>query len=282
MLALGLGLSASVAWGGSDLVAGLAGRRLPLLTVLIGAQASGLALLIALLLVVGGRGPSAHAGLLAAGAGLAELAGYAALYKSLALGPMSVVAPISSIAAIVPVSVAVAGGQPIAAAAAVGIGLALIGAAAACAERSNGERSGGPIVRGAVLAAVAALCFGAFFVAIDAATKQSSPTWAVVIDRLASVTALAVIAALTRPGLSIAGADLRAVSAVGVLDGAANAMFAFALMHGLSSTVSVAGSLAPVTTVILAALLLKERLALLQTVGLMTVLAGVALFSGPV
>ena len=282
MLALGLGLSASVAWGGSDLVAGLAGRRLPLLTVLIGAQASGLALLIALLVVVGGHAPSAHAALLAAGAGLAELLGYAALYKSLALGPMSVVAPISSIAAIVPVTVAVAGGQPIAAAAAVGFGLALTGAAAACTERGGAERSAERIVPGAVLAAVAALCFGAFFVAIDAASKQSSPTWAVVIDRLASVTALAVIAALTRPGLGISGGDLRAVSAVGVLDGAANAMFAFALMHGLPSTVSVAGSLAPVTTVVLAALLLKERLALFQTVGVMTVLAGVALFSAPV
>src|SRR3954452_9582070 len=119
MLALVLALGAGVAWGGSDFLAGLASRRLPVLAVLIGSQAAGLVLLLGLLGVAGGPppapgslppapaargawrfgrpgvpgGPPPAAGSLApaAAAAVAELLGFAALYKSLALGPMSVV-----------------------------------------------------------------------------------------------------------------------------------------------------------------------------------------------
>ena len=67
--------------------------------------------------------------------------------------------------------------------------------------------------------------------------------------------------AIVRPRVGLHRADLAAVAAVGVLDGAANALFAFALTQGLTSTVSVLGSLYPVTTVVLAVLLLDERIA---------------------
>src|SRR3954451_10591501 len=104
MLALALALGASVAWGGSDFLAGLASRRLPVLAVLAGSQPAGLVLLLGLLGAPGGAPPSAGGVALAAGAGVAELLGFAALYKSLALGPMSVVAAISSLAGLVAVT----------------------------------------------------------------------------------------------------------------------------------------------------------------------------------
>src|SRR4051812_21430039 len=111
MVALGLALGASIAWGGSDFLAGLVARRLPVLTLLILSQAAGLMLLLVLLAVTGDPAPPPGAALAAAGAGIAEMVGFAALYRSLAIGPMSVVAPLASLAAVVPVVVGVAGGE---------------------------------------------------------------------------------------------------------------------------------------------------------------------------
>ena len=268
MLAPALALGASVAWGGSDFAAGLASRRLPLLAVLVGSQAAGLALLLGLLAFTGEGLPAADGALAAVGAGLVVLAGFAALYKGLARGPMSVVAPISSAAAIVPVTASVAAGERPATAAALGMGLALAGAALACAERSDDSRRPGRLVPGAALALISALCFGAFFLAMDAATAADGPAWAVALNRSTSVAVLLVAVAVVRPRLSFARADLASVASVGLLDGAANALFAFALTEGLTSTVSVLGSL-----------YLDERVAPRQAAGLTTVLAGIALVS---
>lgn len=280
MLVPALALGASVAWGGSDFAAGLASRRLPLLAVLLGSQAAGLVLLLGLLAVSGEAPPPAGGALAAVAAGVVELVGFAALYKALAIGPMSVVAPISSAAAIVPVTASVAAGERPATAVALGMGLALIGAALACAEGGDGDaRRVGRLVPGAALALVSALCFGAFFVAMNAATDQAGAVWAVALNRSTSVAVLLVAMAIVRPRVGLHRADLAAVAAVGVLDGAANALFAFALTQGLTSTVSVLGSLYPVTTVVLAVLLLDERIARRQAAGLTTVLAGIALVS---
>jgi drug/metabolite transporter (DMT)-like permease len=280
MLALALALGASVAWGGSDFMAGLASRRLPLLAVLVGSQAAGLVLLVGLLAATGEGTPSGDGALVAAAAGVMELLGFAALYKSLALGPMSVVAPISSAAAVVPLTTSLAAGERPATAAAVGMGLALAGAAVACVERGGDERGRNRrAAPGAAMAVFAALCFGGFFVAMNAATDAAGPAWAVALNRSTSVSVLLTAVALTRPRLGFAAPDLVAVASVGLLDGAANAMFAFALTQGLTSTVSVLGSLYPVTTVMLAALLLKERVAPLQAAGVAAVLAGIALVS---
>ena len=280
MLALALALGASVAWGGSDFVAGLASRRMPLLAVLVGSQVAGLVLLLGLLAVTGEAPPPGGAVLAAAIAGVAELAGFAALYKGLAIGPMSIVAPISSAAALVPVTAAVITGERPATAAAVGMGLVLMGAALACAEPESGAaRRSGAILPGAALAALAALCFGAFFVGMDSAAHDAGAVWAVALNRSTSVSVLVFAVALMRPRVGVGRTDLAAVASVGLLDAAANAMFAFALTQGLMSTVSVLGSLYPVTTVVLAAMVLDERVAPRQAAGVAIVLAGIGLVS---
>jgi drug/metabolite transporter (DMT)-like permease len=284
MLALALALGASVAWGGSDFVAGLASRRMPLLAVLVGSQVAGLALLLALLAVTGEAPPPGGAVLAAAGAGVAELLGFAALYQGLALGPMSVVAPISSAAALVPVVASLATGERPATAAVVGMGLVLLGAALACAERDTDAdaadaRRRAAAVPGAALAALAALSFGAFFVAMDTAAHDAGAAWAVALNRSTSVSVLVFAVALMRPRMGFARTDLATVATIGLLDAAANAMFAFALTRGLTSTVSVLGSLYPVTTVVLAAMVLDERVAPRQAAGVAIVLAGIGLVS---
>jgi drug/metabolite transporter (DMT)-like permease len=283
MLALALALGASVAWGGSDFVAGLASRRMPLLAVLVGSQIAGLALLLGLLAVTGEAPPPDGAVLAAAMAGVAELLGFAALYQGLARGPMSVVAPISSAAALVPVVASLATGERPATAAAVGMGLVLMGAALACAEgegEGDAARRLGRVVPGASLAILAAVSFGAFFVAMDSAADQAGAAWAVALNRSTSVSVLVFAVALMRPRLGFPRADLATVASVGLLDAAANAMFAFALTQGLTSTVSVLGSLYPVTTVVLAAMVLDERVAPRQAAGVAIVLAGIGLVSG--
>jgi drug/metabolite transporter (DMT)-like permease len=90
MVALGLALGASIAWGGSDFLADLVARRLPVLTLLVLSQGAGLLLLLVLLALAGQPAPSPEAVAIAAGAGLAEMVGFAAFYRSLAIGPMSV------------------------------------------------------------------------------------------------------------------------------------------------------------------------------------------------
>jgi drug/metabolite transporter (DMT)-like permease len=283
MLALALALGASVAWGGSDFVAGLASRRMPLLAVLVGSQVAGLVLLLALLAATGEARPPGGAVLASALAGVAELVGFAALYKGLAMGPMSIVAPISSAAALVPVTASVLTGARPSTAAGVGMGLVLLGAALACAEPGSGEtRQPHGVLPGAALAVLAALCFGAFFVGMDSAAHEAGAVWAVALNRSTSVSVLVFAFALMRPRVGAGRTDLAAVAAVGLLDAAANAMFAFALTQGLLSTVSVLGSLYPVTTVVLAVMVLDERVAPRQAAGVAIVLAGIGLVSAHV
>jgi drug/metabolite transporter (DMT)-like permease len=283
MLALALALGASVAWGGSGFVAGLASRRMPLLAVLVGSQVAGLVLLLGLLAVTGEAPPPGGAVLAAAVAGVAELVGFAALYKGLAMGPMSVVAPISSAAALVPVTASVLTGARPSTAAAAGMGLVLMGAALACSEpESGGARHPGAILPGAALAVLAALCFGAFFVGMDSAAHEAGAVWAVALNRATSVSVLVFAVALMRPRVGVGRTDLAAVASVGLLDAAANAMFAFALTQGLLSTVSVLGSLYPVTTVVLAVMVLDERIAPRQAAGVAMALAGIGLVSAHV
>ena len=125
MVPVALALGASIAWGCSDFLAGLKTRRLAVLWVLVVSQGTGLALVLVAALVSAHALPGGHAALLAAGAGVAELIGFAALYRALAVGAMSVVAPVSATAALLPVVVSVATGRAPTAAQALGIAFAL-------------------------------------------------------------------------------------------------------------------------------------------------------------
>jgi drug/metabolite transporter (DMT)-like permease len=279
MVALGLALGASIAWGGSDFLAGLVTRRLPVLTVLALSQGVGLVVLLVLLALAGQAAPPPGAVLAAAAAGLAEVAAFAALYRSLAVGPMSVVAPLSSLAALVPLAAAAASGELPVPGAVAGLALALASGMLVAFEPDPAGGGRRRVAPGATLALAAAFGFGAFFVAIDAAADQGGVAWAVSVNRATSFTALVLVITLGRRGLACCAGDLRAAGALGLLDAGANALFALALTEGLASTVSVIGSLYPVTTVILATVLLRERPRAMQAVGVVGVLVGVALVS---
>lgn len=275
MVPVALALGASLAWGASDFLAGLKTRRLALLWVLLVSQATGLVLVGVAALASGAPLPSGQAALLAAGAGITELIGFAALYKALAIGRMSVVAPISAMAALLPIMVGLAAGHVPNGPQAVGMTLALAGAALASIEYGGDHRRA---ATGVGLAVIAALGFGAFFVGTDLAADEGA-LWAVTINRVTAVAALlGVVLAVRRPS-PLARDQIVPLIGVGALDIAANVMFAIALTVGMAAAVSVLGSLYPVATVILARAILHEELSFSQRGGVAAALAGIGLVS---
>lgn len=269
---LALALGASVAWGASDFLAGVASRRLAVLSVLVGSQAIGLVVGIAVVAARGTAPPAGSFALWAALAGVAEAAGFALLYRGLAVGAMSVVAPITATAAAVPVAVGLARGEALGPMHAAGIALALAGVLVASRERGDAGRR----AAGVALGVGAALCFGAFLVGLDVAGR-TDPLWTTVVVRLASLGVLALALGARRRPLAVARGDVRILAAVGGLDILANGAFAIAAAGGVLSVVGVLGSLYPITTVALAAVVLHERPARSQQAGIAACLAGAAL-----
>jgi drug/metabolite transporter (DMT)-like permease len=274
MVPLTLALGASVAWGASDFLGGLASRRLPVVTVLLGAQVVGLALAATAWLLTGAQLPAVEVMSLAGVAGIAELLGFAFLFRGLAVGEMSIVAPVAALTAVLPIAVSVGGGQQVAALEAGGMLLALVGSAVTAAD--PGRRR---VVRGAGFGLGAALCFGAFFVFLGEASESGGPA-AVLCGRVASVAVLALMVAAWPPaGARPARPDLVVLAALGALDVAANLAYAGAVVRGADATVAVLGSLYPLTTVLLARALLHEHLGAPRLAGVVAVLGGVALIS---
>lgn len=274
MIAFALALGASVSWGAGDFLGGVAARRLPTLTVLAASQVAGLVAIAALVAALG-REPFGPDGLaLAAAAGAGGAVGLAALYRGLAIGAMAVVAPISACSAALPVAYGLARGERPGPLQLAGIGVALAGVALASRERSE---LGARLAAGVGLALVAAAGFGWYYIAIDAAAARD-PLWAVLAARGAAA-ALAVVAAGARGSLRFPVRRLGLLVAIGLLDVTANGLLVLALRMEYLSLVSVLASLYPLTTVALAYLLLRERIARVQAGGVALALAGVALIS---
>jgi drug/metabolite transporter (DMT)-like permease len=272
-----LALAASLSWGVGDFLAGLSSRRLQLLTVLVVSQAAGLTSLVVLVAARGEGPPEARYLLYAGLAGIAGAVGLAALYRGLAVGSMSVVAPISATAAVIPVVAGLVTGERPSAAQGAGIGLALAGVVLASRERSVDGR-GRRVAEGVGLALVAAISFGLLLVALGAASDGDAP-WATLAMRTTSFSLLAATALVVRPSLSLGREDLAVLALIGVLDAAGNALFALATTKSLLSVVSVLAQLYPVVTVILARVILGERISRSQLVGVVSAFAGIGLIT---
>jgi len=128
---------------------------------------------------------------------------------------------------------------------------------------------------GAGLAAIAAVGIGLFLLGMDAA-GDADVLWALLVARLTSVVALVVAVAATRPDVAATRPHLGAVAAIGLLDLAANGLYTLAATKGLVSVASVCSSLYPVVTIALAAALLGERVRPAQAAGIALVMLGVA------
>jgi drug/metabolite transporter (DMT)-like permease len=267
-----LALGASLAWGVADFVGPLVSRSLGTLRVLLWAQVGGVAALV-LALAVRAEAPHGWGVLYAVGAGCGGIAGLYAYYRGMQLGQMSVVAPIAGISAVIPVAVGFASGDSPSAAQVAGVACAIVGVGFASVEHQDGSRR---IATGVGLALLAALGFGLYFPWMHAAGKVDF-WWASFVFRTTALVLVAGAAAAVRPALRVSPQNLAIAAAVGIGDTVGNVLFAASSAHGLVSLTSVLASLYPIVTVLLAAAILKERVAGLQRAGVALTLAGVVL-----
>jgi drug/metabolite transporter (DMT)-like permease len=231
-------------------------------------------------LASGRSAPDAAAFAWAAAAGVAGTVGIAAFYRGLAVGTMSIVAPIASTGAALPVLVGLADGERPGAVQAAGIVVAIAGVMLAGREPVDADVLRPQAARAALgLALLAAVGIGVTFVALDRATAGGGVAWTLLVQRGVEVGLLAVAALLTRPALPRERVAWIAIAGLGLLDVTAQALFAVATTLGLLSIVSVLSSLYPAATVLLARTLLHERVSRLQEVGVVAILAGVVAIS---
>ena len=257
MAVAALALLGAASWGTGDFLGGVAARRIHVLTVLVLSQAIGLGGAVVWLLASGDGVPGVGDLLPAVGAGACGAIGLAALYRGMAVGAMGIVAPISAASPVVPLAVDLGRGVSPSAAQWAGIAAVLGGIVLLAREPGAGRRT--PLAAGVVLALVAALAFGLFIVGLDAAADGSVP-WTIVTARGTS-TALALVMALgasvsIRPPARL----VPAIAAVGVFDTTANVLVAFATTKGSAGIVAVLSALYPVVTIVLARVVLGERL----------------------
>ena len=273
MGAVVLGLVSGLSWGVADFFGGVASRRAAPVAVVALSQAAGLLVALVVAAVLRPDLPPPDKALLGAAAGVTGVVGLMAFYRAMSVGSMSVIAPISALGALVPVVIDLSAGDAPAAVVLAGMLLALAGAALVA-------RAPGPASRAGVgLAFVAALGFGGFFSLLAEAADGESALWSLIMARGASVPFALAVCLGVGAGRALRGRVLLMTVVAGVLDASANLMFAAGSQRALTSVVAVLGSLYPVTTVALAAVILHERLGRLQAVGAGFALAGVAMIA---
>lgn len=291
-----LGLAAAVLYGGGDFLGGMATRRAHVLTVLMLVETAAVIVSVAVALLSGG--PAILSGLTwGFSAGAIGGLGLIIFYVGLAAGPMSVVAPVSGlVATVLPVAVALAEGERPGAGVYAGALLCLV-AIVMASWASETDDPGAPGGRGhtghtghtglarpprrlgraIAYGTVSGISFGLFFLLIRNA-GQSGEVWPVAAGRIGELAVVLTAAAVLRPGLRglRGGIPLAAVSA-GVIDVVANLCYVAATRIGAFGLAVVLASLYPGVTVLLARVVLGERLRWIQRVGLGLAAIGILL-----
>lgn len=280
MLAAVLALSSSLTWGVADFIGGLQSRRHPLLTVLVLSQ--GFALLLILVAIAAGAAieHDTASTLWAAGSGALGVLGLMCFYRALAIGTMSIVAPIAATGVALPVLVGIATGDRPGLVRSVGLAAAVVGIVLASREGDGAALDPRLQRRSVGLAILAALGFGSYFVLAEIGS-DGDVAWALALSRVSAAPLVAAIAvlALRRGGRRPRGREIATLCAIGLLDLGANASYNSATTIGELSTVSVGSSLYPVMTVFMAALVLGERVRGVQRAGVVVALGGVVLIA---
>jgi drug/metabolite transporter (DMT)-like permease len=276
LLALAISLASALSWGVSDFLGGLTSRRLPVLGVLAVSQPAGLILIAVLILLIGADPISADKLAIAFLAGAASLGGLGAFYAAMAMGTVSVVAPIAALGVVVPVVVGLAEGEAPAAIQLAGLIPAMAGVVILSYEES--PEHAGVARRSIFLAIIAGIGFGVFFTGLDAAAADR-PGWAIFAVRVGGVATIAAALLVARPNLDGVSAAVPVLLTIGFFDVLANALFAVASTKGVLPVVAVGGSMYPAFTVALAHGVLGERLARIQWAGVLLALIGVAMIA---
>jgi drug/metabolite transporter (DMT)-like permease len=269
-----LALLSSLLWGTADFGGGLFARRMRPWAVVAWTQVGALVGAAVLALVTRAwPGPPGWLGwsVLSGEVGACALVCF---YAALSAGTMGVVSPIASLGALVPVLVGLAGGDRPSPVQVLGMVVALAGAFAA----SGPELTGAVGRRSVLLAAAAGVGFGLALVGI-ARGAAVSPVMTMLGMRATSVSGFVLAGLVTRTAGGVRGRDLPLLAAIGVADGGANLLYGIASRGELLTVVAVLGALYPVATVLLARIVLGERLVGVQRVGVVGALAGVVLLA---
>jgi drug/metabolite transporter (DMT)-like permease len=275
-----LAVLASIAYGAADFLGGLATKRgSTVFSAVVWSQAAGLILVLLALPFLPPASPTATDFAWGAATGLAGGIGLAFLYRGLAVGVMSVVAPVTAVCAvIIPVAVGVALGERPTGIAAAGVALALVSIVliSQSGEVEEGKRAG----TGVPIAIASGIAIGIFLVCLQR-TGRSAGLWPLVPARIVSVSFIAVAGLLAREKLLPRRESWPIVVGGGALDMTANVFYLIAVRQGPLAIVATLTSLYPAGTILLARIVLAERLRLVQQAGVAcAVLAIVLIVSG--
>jgi uncharacterized membrane protein len=284
-------LAAALLYGSADFLGGVATRRARALSILPASAFAGL--LIVLIAAVASGEPPHWRGLawgLAAGA--VGGVGLIVFYAGLAEGPMSIVAPTSALAAtVLPVALSLSEGEraciSVYAGALICLAAIVLVSAAGTPADHNPALTGlldrlarrGFHVRAIAYGLTAGATFGLFFIFLKNA-GQSGALWPVVASRLVGFVVIVAAAAATRTTPVIAAGGHRLMLATfgsGLLDASANVCYVLATRAGLFGLAVVLTALYPGVTVLLARLVLAERLRPVQLGGLLLAALGIIL-----
>jgi len=265
-VAIVLALLTAAFYGTGDFSGGFASRRTSLVSVVLWSHAVGLLGVLIVVPLLSDGAPARSDLVLGGVGGLFGLAGLALLYRGLARGPMSVVAPLSALSsAMVPLTWGLVDGEQLSILAGLGVAIGLVAIVLVSSERRRADRP--PVTTLIVVEGLlAGVGFGTFFVFLDVADDASAP-WPVVSARVLTVALSLAVAAAVRPARPV-GRTWWFIVAAGLLDVAANVTFLLATGEGDLTVVSVLASMYPAATVLLAWLVLREPIGRTQLVGL--------------
>ena len=274
-----LALSSAALYGAADFLGGLASRRASTIAIVLISQAAGLVPLALLLYALPGA-PSEQDFVWGAIAGLAGSVGVALLYRALAIGTMSIVAPTTAVCAVmVPVLVEALRGERLPPVTQGGIGLAVVAIVLVGQQDSRQSVDAGSTRRmmpaGIGLALASGVAIGLFFLAL-ARTSAAAGLWPLFASRGLSMLVFGAIAAAGSLGVfRLDRKVLKIAAACGVVDMLANALYLLASRGGTLSVVVTLASLYPASTVVLASVVAGERVSRRQGIGVACALAAV-------
>lgn len=275
-MAIVLSLLAALSYGAADYVGGFVSKRNDVLRVVLISQLFGTVPLLLVFPLINTGLASTQALWWGCAAGVAGGAGVVLLYRGLARGRMSVVAPITSVeAAVVPVLFGLFSGERPALLSLAGVVVALFAVAMVSSSAETASDKG---ASGIPEALGAGLAFGIFFIVLDQA-GDAAGMWPILSMRATSLVLVAVGLFATGTKLAPAPGTLWGIALSGLLDVAANVLYLLSTQHGLLSLVAVITSMYPAATVLLARLLLDERLTKNQLFGLALAALGVTLIA---
>lgn len=276
MLVIVMALACSVAYGLTDFMGGLAARRAHILLLGALTQVVGLVLLAVVVGIVPGTFSvtAVSWGLVS---GLGGVMAYVLLFRSLAIGPMSVASPLSALtAAVIPVCVGFLLGERLGGWAWTGIVVGLIAVLMVSRQRDENPH---PVTAQVVGMSIGAGLFISVFLIGLERSPADSGLWTVLVGKATTMLILLVAAIatrrLTRPSLIV----LRLGMASASLDVLATVLFLLATREGTLTVVTVITALYPAATVLMAKLVLKEQLHGVQRLGLALAVASVSLLA---